>query len=268
MPCGVVVIYNFQNERIGLLKRLISILLIVTVMMSVSIAGSVTTSAASSDTITVTQARMDKNGFVNVSWKTLSYCRYYRVFYKIDNTGWVKAADVSQGSYYYGQTMSKRISVPLYRIRSGNPTNVSRIYITIRGMDKNKRYNTSFRSYLSCSNQLQAFAPRMYLNSVESARATFIVSDPPNIDNSTKFRVFYHNGKTWKAIGDYNKNNFKNRVAIITLNVPLYKVNNKARFTVRGVNNSGQYTTPFLIDPIVANYPDYWTFNMYRLIAG
>lgn len=67
MPCGVVVIFNFQNERIGLLKKLISILLIVTVMMSVSIVGSVTTSAVSSDTITVTQARMDKNGFVNVS---------------------------------------------------------------------------------------------------------------------------------------------------------------------------------------------------------
>ena len=65
MPCGVVVIFNFQNERIGLLKKLISILLIVTVMMSVSIVGSVTTSAASSDTITVTQARMDKKeGYV------------------------------------------------------------------------------------------------------------------------------------------------------------------------------------------------------------
>lgn len=49
------------------MKKLISILLIVTVMMSVSIVGSVTTSAVSSDTITVTQARMDKNGFVNVS---------------------------------------------------------------------------------------------------------------------------------------------------------------------------------------------------------
>lgn len=254
------------------MKRLVSVFLIVTVMMSVFVVSSVSTAAASnSETVAVTHAGMEKNGYVNVSWRALSYCKYYRVFYKINNTGWVKASDVyytSQGNYYPGQVMKKSFTVPLYRIPSGNANTNVKIYVTVRGMDRDKRYNTSFRSYQVCTNQLQAFAPRMYLSSVESARATFTINDPSIIDNSYKFRVYYWNGKTWKAIGDYYKNNFRNKFAIVTLNVPLYRVNGAARFTVRGISSSGQYTTPFLQNAVVADYPNPWTFNMYRLIAG
>ena len=255
-----------------MMKRLVSVFLIVTLMMSAFVVSSVSTAAASnSETVAVTHVGIEKNGYVNVSWRALSYCKYYRVFYKINNNGWVKVSDVhfaSQGNYYPGQVMKKSFTVPLYRIPSGNANTNVKIYVTVRGMDRDKRYNTSFRSYQVCSNQLQAFAPRMYLSSVESARATFTIFDPSNIDTSTKFRVFYRVRNNWKPIGDYYKNNLRNKFAVVTLNVPLYKVNNVARFTVRGINSSGQYTTPFLQNAVVADYPNPWTFNMYRLIAG
>jgi len=254
------------------MKRFISIMLVVAVFVSAFVVGNITASAASnSETVSVTQTTVEKNGYVTVNWRTLSYCKYYRVFYKIDNTGWVKAADVSytsQGNYYPGQIMKKRISVPLYRISSGSENDTVKIYVTVRGMDRDKNYNTSFRSYLVRSDKLMSFTPRLYLQSIESGKATFTVFDPAMINNSTKFRIFYRKGNAWKAIGDFNKNNFGNKIAIATLNVPLYKYNYKARFTVRGINESGQYTTPFLNDAVVVNYPDYRTYQLYRIVAG
>ncbi len=254
------------------MKRIISIFLIATVIMSLLVVGIIPSSAATtSSSVTVTEAKMDKNGSVNVKWKALSNCQYYRIFYKIDNTGWVKAADVhfsAQGRYYPRQIMNKRITVPLYKIGSGIAAKPVGIYITVRGMNRNKQYNTSFKSYLSYANTLQAFAPRMYLQNLDSGKATFTVCDPLKINNSTKFRVFYRNGNSWKAIGDYNKNNLGNMFAIVTLNVPLYRVNNTARFTVRGVNNRGQYTTPFLNNAVIENSPNYSTYQLYRLAAG
>ena len=92
-----------------MMKRIVSVFLIVTVMMSVFAVSSVSTAAASnSETVAVTHAGIEKNGYVNVSWRALPYCKYYRVFYKINNTGWVKVSDVhfsSQGNYYPGQVM-------------------------------------------------------------------------------------------------------------------------------------------------------------------
>lgn len=254
------------------MKRFISLMLIVAVFVSAFAVGNITTSAASStESVSVTNTTVEKNGYVTVNWRALSYCKFYRVFYKIDNTGWVKAADVSytsQGNYYPGQIMKKRISVPLYRISSGSENNIVRIYVTVRGMDRNKNYNTSFRSYLVQFDKLVSFTPRLYLQNMESGRATFTIFDPSLISSSTKFRVFYRKGNNWKAIGDFNKNNFGNKCAIATLYVPLYKYNYKARFTVRGINNSGQYTTPFLSDAVVENYPNYQTYNFYRIVAG
>lgn len=254
------------------MKRFTSILLIITVITSVFVVGNVTTSAASnSETITVTQASMGKNGAVTVKWRTLPYCKYYRVFYKIDNAGWTKAADVyytSQGTYYPGQTMSRSITVPLNRIHSGRVNDTVKIYVTVRGMDKNKTYNTSFRSYLVSSSTLQTYAPRMFLASVDNGKATFAIGEPQNVNNSAKFRVFFKRGTDWKAIGDFNKIAFGNRAAVVTLNVPLFKINGKAQFTVRGVDSKGQYTTPFLNDAVVENSPNYSTYRLYKFFAG
>lgn len=254
------------------MKRFTSVLLVVTVIMSVLAVGNVTSSAASnSETITVTQANMGKNGAVTVKWKALSYCQYYRVFYKIDNTGWVKAADVhftAQGRYYPGQIMTKSFSVPLYKMQSGNPNDVRKVYVTVRGMNRDKKFNTSYRTYFASFGQLKYFAPGMYLQNLDGGKATFVINDPQNINTSTKFRIFYRKGNTWKAIGDFNKNNFKNKFAIATLNVPLYKYKNKACFTARGINSKGQYTTPFLNNAVVENYPDYLTYKYYQFIAG
>lgn len=254
------------------MKRFTSIFLILTVIMSVLVVGNVSTSAAStSETVTVTQTNMSKNGSVYVKWRTLPYCKYYRIFYKIDNAGWTKAADVyytSQGTFYPGQTMSRSITVPLNRIHSGKVNDTVKIYVTVRGMDKNKIYNTSFRSYLASSNPLQTYAPRMYLTSVDNGKATFAVGEPQNVNNSVKFRVFYKRGTDWKAIGDFNKIALGNRAAIVTLNVPLFRINGKAQFTVRGVDVKGQYTTPFLNDAVVENCPNYSTYRFYKFFAG
>lgn len=254
------------------MKRITSLFLIITVIMTMLVVGGVTTSAAStSQTITVTQTSMGKNGSVYVKWRTLPYCKYYRVFYKIENASWIKAADVhytSQGSYYPGQTMYKYITVPMSNIHYGRVDDTVKIYVTVRGMDRDKKYNTSFRSYLASSRSLQNYAPQMYIASLDGSKATFTICDPSKINNSTKFRVFYRSSKGWKAIGDFNKNNLGNRFAVATLNVPLYKYNGVARFTVRGVNNKGQFTTPYLTDAVVENSPDFATYRWYKIIAG
>ena len=106
------------------------------------------------------------------------------------------------------------------------------------------------------------------MTSLENNLATFIVGDPQNVSESTKFRVFYKAASGWKAIGDFNKNNIGNRIAVMILNVPLYRVNGTARFTVRGINSKGQYSTPFLTDAVVENTPDYATYRWYKIIAG
>ena len=253
------------------MKRIISIFLMASVLLSVLAVSGVTASAASSETVNITSAKMDKNGTVSVSWRTLSYCKYYRVFYKIDNTGWVKAADVSynaQGNFFPGQVMTKKFTVPLYRMAAGNGTETRRIYVTVRGMDRDKKYNTDYRACLAYSNSLFSFTPRLFLQNVQSARATFAVYDPQNIDTSTKFRVFYRRGNSWKAIGDFYKNNAGYRFAVVTLNVPLYKYDNKALFTVRGINDSGQYTTPYLNNAVVPNYPDLNTYQLFSWVCG
>lgn len=254
------------------MKKMTSILLFITVIMTMLVVGGATASAETgSESIAVTQTNLNKNGSVFVKWRTIPNCKYYRIFYKIDNASWIKALDVSatsQGTYYPSQTMSKYISVPLRNIHSGRVNDAVRIYVTVRGMDKNKKYITSYRSYLASSSNLQSFAPRMYMSSLDNAKATFVVSDPQNVNESTKFRVFYKTASGWKAIGDFNKNNVGNRIAIMTLNVPIYRVNGKARFTVRGINSKGQYSTPFLTDAVVENTPDYATYRWYKIIAG
>ncbi len=254
------------------MKRFTSILLIMTVIMSVFVVGDVSASAASkSESVTVTQAYMGKNGAVTVKWKALSYCKYYRVFYKFDNASWVKAADVhflAQGRYYPGQTMTKSFNVPLYKMKSGNANDVRKVYVTVRGMNRDKKFITSYRTYLAYFGQLKYLAPRMYLQNLDGNKATFVIGDPQFISTSTKFRIYYFQGYRWKSIGDFSKNNFRNRYAIATLYVPLYKYNNKARFSVVGINNKGQYTTPTLNDAVVENYPDIMTYKLYRLIAG
>ena len=254
------------------MKRITSIFLIVTVIMSVFVVSSISTSAASNpETVSVTKTSMGKNGDVYVQWRTLPYCRYYRVFYKIDNAGWTKAADVyytSQGNYYPGQTMSKQITVPLNKIHFGDANDTVRIYVTVRGMDANKTYNTSYRSYLVSSDTLKIFAPRMCLANIDNGKATFGIIEPQNVSNTAKFRVFFKRGANWKAIGDFNKSFLGNRAAFVTLNVPLYRVDGKAQFTVRGVDNNGQFTTPYLNDAVVENYPDYSTYRLYKFFAG
>lgn len=254
------------------MKRITSIFLIVTVIMSVLIVGSVSTSAASEpDIIVVTRKNMDKTGSIDVQWRTRCYCKYYRVYYKINNSDWVRAAEVyykEQGDYYIGQIMKKRISAPLNKIQSGSENTPVKIYVTVRGLNYEKQFTTSFSPYLSYSGNLGTLAPRLYLSRVENKRATFTIFDPPNISNSTKFRVYYWDGKTWKAIGDYSKGKSGSKGAMLTINVPQYKYKGIARFTVRGINNKGQHTTPFLNNAVVGNYPDYRTFQKYKSIAG
>ena len=123
------------------MKRITSIFLIITVIMTMFVVGGATASAASSsESIAVTQTNMSKNGSVYVKWRTIPNIKYYRIFYKIDNASWIKAIDVSA---YPSQTMSKTITVPLRNIHSGRVNDEVRIYVTVRGMDKNKKYITS-----------------------------------------------------------------------------------------------------------------------------
>lgn len=164
--------------------------------------------------------------------------------------------------------MSKQITVPLNKIHFGDSNDTVRIYVTVRGMDTNKTYNTSYRSYLVSSDTLKTFAPHMCLANIDNGKATFGIVEPQNVSNTAKFRVFFKCGANWKAIGDFNKSFLGNRAAFVTLNVPLYRVDGKAQFTVRGVDNNGQFTTPYLNDAVVENYPDYSTYRLYKFFAG
>ena len=160
---------------------------------------------------------------VRIEWKASKGVRYYKVYYKDNDSAW-KAASVSPvtGTSYVFKTSSYN----------------HKITLTVKCADAQNR-STSFHEYPGLS--------IVYLTTPHITSVTEDVSDMmlkwSSVKGVYKYKVFFHNGNTWKTIGTTSGTSFTYSDGYCDFYND--KTGGTYRFTVRCIDKYGKYVSSF-----------------------
>lgn len=155
-------------------------------------------------------------GDINITWEPVEGAEKYRVFFKGGNQkGWKKIADVTGVSYSW----------------NGGEYNTEYTF-TVRCVGNSGSYESGFDSAgVKCRSKVSMSK----ISSIKASGTSAVITWNA-VPDTCKYRVFYKNGSSWKAIGVTDKTSYTYKGA---------ELGKSMTYTVRCINSAGKYISAF-----------------------